>query len=334
MSAREVAFLGDGWAINSQVTTNVTKAITTEVRSRTVNTVESKDEKATESRTVESTERQKTGGQYQSQILPPINPDNSSVWPSKRGVIPVQFKVAKAGELVEERSVSTPQTQEVTATYERTVSRVDTATDATVTTTTTKTPRFESVCGPEDTAWSVLVFDGVPDGTTVEDITKLQAKFNWLEGASAGGSHRWQIGTDLGNIHVYYGDSHDWTGTSGSDINLMDATDDRFDDSNIGGTFYNTKQQILDKHAGLKVNNLALAVDSCWASGDQRLSLDHVTVGIEGADFTKNDPLAPKTSTDVQTSSGEWVLGTPVPGDWERKAPRTDRGSTGPGRLR
>jgi hypothetical protein len=100
--------------------------------------------------------------------------------------------------------------------------------------------------------------------TTVEDITKLQAKFNWLEGASAGGSHRWQIGTDLGNIHVYYGDSHDWTGTSGSDINLMDATDDRFDDSNIGGTFYNTKQQILDKHAGLKVNNLALAVDSCW----------------------------------------------------------------------
>ena len=88
MSAREVAFLGDGWAINSQVT-NVTKAITTEVRSRTVNTVESKDEKATESRTVESTERQKTGGQYQSQILPPINPDNSSVWPSKRGVIPV-----------------------------------------------------------------------------------------------------------------------------------------------------------------------------------------------------------------------------------------------------
>ena len=105
-----------------------------------------------------------------------------------------------------------------------------------------------------------------PRGTTVADISKVQAGFTYQQGASHAGSLRWDIGTDLGDLHVYYGDSHDWTGTGGSDVNLMDATDDRFDDGNTsvaGGTFYNTKAQILDKFRGVGVNNVSLVVDSC-----------------------------------------------------------------------
>ena len=87
----------------------------------------------------------------------------------------------------------------------------------------------------------------IPEDTTVADITKVQAGFTYQQqGASHTGSLRWDIGTDLGDLHVYYGDSHDWTGTSGTDVNLMDATDDRFDDGNTsvaGGTFYNTRRR-------------------------------------------------------------------------------------------
>jgi hypothetical protein len=33
-----------------------------------------------------------TGHQYAAQVQQPINPDNTSVWPAKRGVIPVRSK--------------------------------------------------------------------------------------------------------------------------------------------------------------------------------------------------------------------------------------------------
>ena len=74
----------------------------------------------------------------------------------------------------------------------------------------------------------------------------------------------------------------------------MDATDDRFDDGNTsvaGGTFYNTKAQILDKFRGVGVNNVSLVVDGCLG-GDQRLNVDYATVGIKGADSTITNPLA------------------------------------------
>jgi hypothetical protein len=224
----------------------------------------------------------------------------------------------------EERTVSTPQSREDSTTSERTVTTPYTATDTTTTTTTTKTPLFESVCGSDVTTPFILgLYGEIPAGTTVADITKAQAGFHWLEGSSTKGSLRWDIGTDLGDIHVYYGDSHDWTGPGGTGVNLMDATDDRFDDGNTsvaGGTFYNTKQQILDKFAGVKVNNVSLVVESCWAGTDQRLALDYLTVGINGADSTLSDPLAPKTSVSENTDEGEFVAGSPINGPWTVKS--------------
>jgi hypothetical protein len=318
--AREVGYsLGNGWYGNSPVTTTVTTAVSQQVRTRSEDTVESKTEKSTENRTNTTSEERTTDAVHKAQVLPPINPDGSSVWPAKRGVIPVQFKVTKSGK-TEERTVSTPQSREVSTTSERTVTTPYTATDTTTTTTTTKTPLFESICGPDDRAYSVIgKYGEIPAGTEVEDVTKVQAGFSWLEGDSRGGSLRWDIGTELGDIHVYYGDSHDWTGPDGTNVNLMDATDDRFDDGNTsvaGKTFYNTKQQILDKFAGVKVNNVSLVVESCWTGSAQRLALDYLTVGINGADSTLSDPLAPKTSVSENIDEGEYVAGSPTNGPW------------------
>jgi hypothetical protein len=269
-TAREVLDLGNGWFSNSPVTTDVTTDVTQTPRTRTV------------------------PGDFTAQIQQPINPNGSSTWPAKRGVLPVQFKLTKS---------------------DRVEQTLDTVTD----TTTVKTPRFESVCGSDDTAWSVIgKYGQIPEDTTVADITKVQAGFTYQQqGASHTGSLRWDIGTDLGDLHVYYGDSHDWTGTSGTDVNLMDATDDRFDDGNTsvaGGTFYNTKAQILDKFQGVGVNNVSLAVDSC-AGGDQKLNVAYATVGIKGEDSTIANPLAPKTTTShVVTPGTVWnPIGTSNP---------------------
>jgi hypothetical protein len=263
-TAREVLDLGNGWFSNSPVTTDATKDVTQQPRTHTV------------------------PGDFTAQVQQPINPNGTSTWPAKRGVLPVQFKLTKSDKVEQ---------------------TLDTVTD----TTTVKTPRFESVCGPDDTAYSVIgKYAQIPTGTTVKDITKVQAGFNFMAGASAKGSLRWDIGTEFGDLHVYYGDGPNWTGDGGTDVNLMDATDNRFDDGNTsipGGTFYNTKAQILDKVGDAKVNNVSLVVDSCWAGTDQKLDIDYATVGIKGEDSTIANPLAPKTTTShVVTPGTVWTL--------------------------
>jgi hypothetical protein len=75
---------------------------------------------------------------YKAQIQQPINPDGTSTWPAKRGVIPVQFKLTKADK-VESREVTTPVARTVTTTEQRT--------NTITTVTTARTPSFQSVCG-------------------------------------------------------------------------------------------------------------------------------------------------------------------------------------------
>jgi hypothetical protein len=261
-TAREGLDLGNGWFSNSPVTTDVTKDVTQQPRTRTV------------------------PGDPTAQIQQPINPNGSSTWPAKRGVLPVQFKLTKSD-------------------------KVEQTLDTVTKTTTVKTPRFESVCGSDDTAYSVIgKYGQFPEDTTVDDITKVQASFNWLDGDSRGGSLRWDIGTDLGDIHIYYGDSepgHAWTGRVGDDVNLIDATDDRF---NLQGSdFYSTWDNIVAQYGSQKVNNVSLVVDSCWTGSNQRLNVDNALVGINGVDSAATSPLAPKTSSsEVVTPGTVWTL--------------------------
>jgi hypothetical protein len=314
---REVLDLGNGWFINSPTKTDTTTTVSDREETTATNAVESRQGAVTiETRTV--------GTDYKAQIQQPINPDGTSTWPAKRGVIPVQFKLTKSDK-TEQRTVTQNETRNRTDYQKRTVTSTHVE--------STKTPSFQSVSGPNDTAYSVLgLYDNIPAGTTVADITKLQSDFSWQNGSSShGGSLRWDIGTSQGDIHVYYGDAdpgHQWTGGSGSGVNLMDATDDRFDPP--GGVFYSTKQQILTDLGSLPVNNVSMVVDSCWDGGDQKAFINSATVGIDGVDHVVSNPLSgrvqPATDSSVNgawvpapelTSYTNWVNnGNPTTGDW------------------
>src|SRR4030095_8975428 len=208
----------------------------------------------------------------------------------------------------------------------RSGTKTEQRTDVVTTTNTTKKPSFQSVCGSDDTAWSVFGLYEIPAGTEAKDITKLQSNLTWDDGQSGGGSLRWDIGTNLGDIHIYYSDSHNWTGTSGSGANLIAATADRFDDSNTsiaGGTFYNPWEQILDKFEGVKVNNASMVLESCWKVGDQKVNIGSATVGIHGVECSViTNPTATRSLTPVEsTVEGDWQqVGDPTFGDWQKVA--------------
>jgi hypothetical protein len=197
------------------------------------------------------------GGQsttYTAQIQQPINPDGTSVWPAKRGVVPVQFKVDKT-----EKSGFV----------------------------------FESVCSDTATDTDASFVGYTPPASTppmkVKDIRQLIASFDYTTGQSIGGSLRWSIRVSpTQSIWVYYGDAPNWTGEGGSGVNLWDATDNRFDTSQLApGTQYNTKANVLAQWGELDVMRISLVVDSCWAQ-DQILDLD--SASVNGDTFTFPEP--------------------------------------------
>jgi len=189
---------------------------------------------------------------FTAQVQQPINPDGSSVWSAKRGVIPVQFKLSD-----------------------------------------TRTFRFESLlsgyCSPQpcytpvnDTASSDASY--VPASPiTVAGLTSLVANYTWTAGIDHGGSLRWSIETPAGNIHVYFGDSPNFTsesGTNGSGVNLLSLTDARVDTSQFtGGTFYDTWAHASSPSflGNEPVTAVDLVLDGGWG-GDQVLNLATATV--------------------------------------------------------
>lgn len=186
-----------------------------------------------------------TATDYSAQVQPPINADGTSSWPSGRGVIPVKFKVTKA---------------------------------------TTEKFVFESLQGATDhTAWSWLGYTP-PTGTTVADLQSLTANFAYAQGQSTGGSLRWSIATPAGEVHVYYGVEPNWTGTGGSGDNLLAATDLRFDTTQVGGTFYDTYDHMIQLVGSQPVNWVALVLDSGWSQGDQIVNVTDASV--DGNTFT------------------------------------------------
>jgi hypothetical protein len=230
-----------------------------------------------------------TGHKYSAQIQQPINPDNTSVWPAKRGVIPVQFKVT-----------DTPAT----------------TTSTTTDTVTTEHCAFESLAGkawPDHESYSVLSF--VPSAPmTVGDITNMTANFTWLTGENHGGGLRWQVGTPAGNIMVDYGNAANSLqgGTDGSGENMTMSPDGRVESGQLDpghAPMYDTWANVKAQFAGRAVNNVALVVDGGWGPGSQVLNIDSLTVN----DNTKLNPLADAVvSTASSTVTSNPVAGTPV----------------------
>lgn len=189
---------------------------------------------------------------FAAQVQQPINPNGSSVWPAKRGVIPVQFKVTE----------------------------------------TDKSGfRFESLVGAADpnndpdNDYSNVVWTP-PSTMKVSQLTSLVANYSWLQGNVHFGSLRWSINTPAGNVHVYYGPYPNFGndgmyGGPGSGDNLLNQTDLRFDTSQVGGTFYDTREGMLALVGDNQVNWVGLILDS----GDQRLNLSSASVNGDQFNF-------------------------------------------------
>jgi hypothetical protein len=246
-----------------------------------------------------------TGHKYSAQVQQPINPDNTSVWPAKRGVIPVQFKVTDAP-----------------------VTTTSTTTD----TTTTTHCAFESLNGAQDhTAYSVLAF--TPSAPMkVGDITNLTANFAWQTGQNHSGGFRWQVGTPSGNIMVDYGDAATslQSGTDGSGVNMTTLTDGRVETSEVDpghAPFYDTWANVKSQFADLSVNNVVLVLDGGWG-GTQVVDVSSLTVN----DNTKVDPLADALSTSSSTTVSNPTYGTPVQTNAPAATLRLDR-TVGTGAL-
>lgn len=208
---------------------------------------------------------------FAAQVQQPIDPDGSSVWSKKRGVIPVQFKV--------------------------------TETDST-------SFRFESLVGAADpnndpgNDYSNVVWTP-PSTIKVSQLTSLVANYSWLQGNVHAGSLRWSINVQTAsgprNVHVYYGPYPNFGndgiyGGPGSGDNLLDQTDLRFDLSQVGGPWYGDKQDMLTLVGDQPVNWVGLILDS----GDQRLNL--TSASVNGDQFTFPAPVDSSFQTNAPTA--------------------------------
>ena len=193
--------------------------------------------------------------EYQAAVQQPINTANTSNWSSKsKGAIPVMFKLSsKAGPAV-----------------------------------------FESIFsdnpagGPANTANDYAYASFSPDELTFSQIDTLKADYQFTLGNCHGGSLRWEIGTEEGNVFVYYGDGPNFTDcktNNQSDINMVGFSDLRWDTSQVGGTFYDTHANAVALIGNENVNYAALIVDSGWqhqpttpGDADQRATVSNITV--------------------------------------------------------
>jgi hypothetical protein len=214
---------------------------------------------------------------YSAQVQQPINPNGSSVWSAKKGVIPVQFTL----------------TDTKSFTFESLQS---------------------GYCSPQpcyvpvnDTASSDASY--VPASPiTVAELTSLVANYSWQTGTDHGGSLRWSIETPVGNVHVYFGDYPNYMsetpGVNGSGVNLLASSDLRFDTSQVGGTFYDNWADVLSLVGTQPVNSVDLVLDAGWG-GDQVLSLATATVTDTvngGSTFTM-----PGTTTSPTTAPAMFI---------------------------
>jgi hypothetical protein len=218
--------------------------------------LESPTEVTTDVSTAQKLEQQTVAGEATAQIQQPINPNGSSTWPAKRGVIPVQFKLVKSDK-VQQRTVTT------------------------TTTTVTKAPSFKSIGTDGVQAWyaanyndSSILTHRLPANSTVADIESLMASYTWITGSNHGGSLRWTIQAEHGDFWAYYGTGPNFTDNTGpgSGANLIEQSDERFDASVRGGPTYATWSQIEALYGTEKVQYVSLILDGGWG-GDQEINL-------------------------------------------------------------
>jgi hypothetical protein len=230
------------------------------------------------------------GFTYQTAVRPPINADGSSNWPSKRGVIPVQFDLLAA-----------PST----------------------TTTTIKTydpPVWQSLQSgwPHTFLQLCLVKDlygpgWCPDAPlspalNFSAIQNLSADYLFTTGDRQAGSLRWDVFVDgaAGVIRIYYGNPSGAPNPPGQSCSgaesetgknlILDLTVpvNRFEIGNNPNIYTNYAAALAATNAGTdKVIAVQLTLDSGFA-GDQKANVSNVTVN--------DNTWVPKT-TETTTST-------------------------------
>ena len=220
-----------------------------------------------------------TSTAYKSAVRPPINADGSSNFPSKRGVIPVQFDLMAA-----------PST-------------------TTTTTTSYPAPVWDSVAsGGKAFSYAGLNL-GASSTTRFSDITNLSATYAFTTGDCFGGSLRWDIRVVHNGmpqtVHVYYGtpngpDQGCSGVNSGSNQNLITTgiTADRFEMQGgwgVAGPVYTTYTDALasTNNGADIVTSVQLTLDSGWKA-DQRADVSNVTVN--------DNTWVPNTTTSNSTT--------------------------------
>jgi Tfp pilus assembly major pilin PilA len=213
--------------------------------------------------------------EYKSAVRPPINADNSSNFPAKRGVIPVQFDLLAA---------------------------------PTTTTTTTKTydpPVWKSLQQDGSVTYAGINLNPT---LTLNGVTNLSANYLFTTGDCYAGSLRWTIYLDssVGSIHVYYGDPSNTAPSfqscsgaySETGKNLMSQVDltlpaNRFEIGN-SGSYVDYAAVLAATNGGTDVVTGAnLILESGWKA-DQRADVSNVTVN--------DNTWVPKT-TETTTST-------------------------------
>jgi hypothetical protein len=224
---------------------------------------------------------------YQAQVQQPINPNGSSVWPAKKGVIPVQFNLQQATD--------------------------------TKTTTTTTPGVYPGLLDSENSgspAYGTLSFTP-PSGTTVAGISNLTAEFSWMAGTDHTGSMRWSIQTSAGTFYVYYGDNCPFcqTGTSGSDVNMTTMSDQRVETPETGPGQFVTWSDLIHGTNGVNasdasatVSEIDLVVDAGYA-GTQQVNLTDVQI-TDNAGTSEYVPGTVPGSTSTSDSVGPWTSTT------------------------
>jgi hypothetical protein len=162
-----------------------------------------------------------------------------------------------------------------------------------------------------------------PEELTFSEIDTLKADYLFTLGNCHGGSMRWEIGTDVGNVFVYYGDGPNFTDcktNNQSGINMVGFSDLRWDTSQVGGTFYDTHANAVALIGNEPVNYAELVIDGGWG-GDQRATVSNITVNdnVYQWDAGGNDQFA--ATCDLPTATIEVSKNDPVASGDVNEAP-------------
>lgn len=129
----------------------------------------------------------------------------------------------------------------------------------------------------------------LPSGTQIEDVGPLAFDYYFVTGNCGGGSPRFQLRVDLNddgvgdkNVFVYPGPAPNYNncpvGSWQHDNTIQDGGN-RWDSSQVGGTFYGTKA-LANAAAGPghQVLSVVMVWDSEWLTGPGDMYWDNVTV--------------------------------------------------------